>query len=74
MDLVCLDPNHLINTGITPDSHTLASNLHGTSSNPKKQKSFILQKRHWHLSHFIIVHGPIRKLESAKEISEMTNG
>lgn len=67
MDLVRLDPNNLINTGITPDPHTLASNLHGASSNPKKQKSFILEERHWHLSHFIIVHGPIRKLADARK-------
>ena len=63
-NLVGLDPNHFVDTGVTPNTHALAANFHCAPCHPKEEQSFILEHRNRHSPHLIVGHCAVWKLKA----------
>ncbi len=72
--LVRLNPDDFVYPLIPPHLKTFSSYLHGTARHPKEEKSFVLEQRYWHATHFIVFHCTVRQLEVHQCIRTLVPG
>ena len=68
--LVCLNPDDFVYPLIPPHLKTFSSDFHGTACHPKEKKSFVLEQRYWHSTHFIVFHCTVGQLGVASVLNE----